>query len=162
MKSKTIVGFAKVLPDDATITQVEFTAAVEAARAIYCLAQNICYCFDLDGNLIEDWSGIKTRTRNRMKEDHEGRWKRKVNYEEEEIERLSNSSSSSVHVGLLDSCSAEEMTSQKLFKLGAKPQWSAHADWPNMSDESSATPIPPWRDKSRLRLTTKDGGRTDV
>ena len=98
----------------------------------------------------------KTKTRNRMKEDHEGRWKRKVNDEEEEIERLSNSSSSSVHVGLLDSCSGEDMTSQKHFKLGAKPKWSAHADWPNTSDESSATPIPPWRDKSRWRVTTKN------
>ena len=80
----------------------------------------------------------------------EGRCKRMVNDEEEEIARLSNSLSSSVHVGLLDSCSAKEMTRQKHFKLGAKPQWSAHADWPNMSDESSAIPIPPWRDKSPL------------
>ena len=77
MKSKTIVEFAKVLADDATITQAECTGAVETARTIRCLAQNRCVFFDLDGNLIEDWSGNKTRTRNRMKEDHEGSWKRK-------------------------------------------------------------------------------------
>ena len=47
------------------------------------------------------------------------------------------------------------MTSQKHYKLGAKPKWSAHADWPSMSgDESSATPIPPWRDKSLWRIIT--------
>ena len=34
------------------------------------------------------------------------------------------------------------------YKLGARPKWSAHADWPNMSEDSSTTPIPPWRDKS--------------
>ena len=45
---------------------------------------------------------------------------------------------------------------QKHYKLGAKPKWSAHhADWPSMSDESSATPIPPWRDKSLWRITTR-------
>ena len=93
--------------------------------------------------------------RNRMKEDYEGRWKRKAHDEEEEIARLSHSLSSSVHVGIPNSCSVEEMTSQKRYKLGAKPEWSAHAEWPSMSgDESSATPFPPWRDKSLWRITT--------
>ena len=123
MKWKTIVEFAKVLPDDAK-TQAECTTAIETTRTICCLAQKRCVCFNFDGNLIEDWSGNKTRTRNRMREDHEGKFKRKVNDEEEEIAILSNSSSSSVHVGLLDSCSAEEMTNQKYFTLGARPEWS--------------------------------------
>ena len=79
MKWKTIVEVAKVLPDDATITLAECTAAVEAARAICCLARTGSVCFDLDANLIEDWSGNKTRIRNGMKEDQEGRWKRKQN-----------------------------------------------------------------------------------
>ena len=34
------------------------------------------------------------------------------------------------------------------------PTWSAHADWPNMSsDESSETPIPPWRNQSLWPIT---------
>ena len=83
-----------------------------------------------------------------MKDEFEGRWR----MEEEEISRLSRSLSSSVHVDISDSGSVEEM-SQKHFKLGAKPKWSAHADWPNLSEDSSATPIPPWRDKSLWRIT---------
>ena len=39
MEWRTTVEVAKVLPDDATITQAETTAAVEAARAICCLVQ---------------------------------------------------------------------------------------------------------------------------
>ena len=67
-----------------------------------------------------------------------------------------------MHVDISDSGSAEEL-SQKHYKLGAKPKWSAHADWLDMSDESSATPIPPWRDKSLWRITNdKNLGRTDV
>ena len=58
-----------------------------------------------------------------------------------------------MHVEISDSGSVEEM-SQKHFKLGAKPKWSAHADWPNLSEDSSATPIPPWRDKSLWRIIT--------
>ena len=113
MKWTTIVEVAKVLPDDAPKTQAECTAAVDAVRAICCLARTGCICFDLDGNLIEDWSGNTTRTRNRMQEDYEGRWKRKAKDAEEEIARLSHSLSSSVHAGISDSCSVEEMTSQK-------------------------------------------------
>ena len=58
-----------------------------------------------------------------------------------------------VHVDISDSDSAEEM-SQKHYKLGAKPEWSAHADWPNLSEDPSTTTIPPWRDKSLWRITT--------
>ena len=74
----------------------------------------------------------------------------------EDISRLSRSPSSFVHADISDSGSVEEM-SQKHHKLGAKPMWSAHhADWRSMSDKSSATPIPPWRDKSLWRtMTTK-------
>ena len=49
---------------------------------------------------------------------------------------------------------AEEMD-QKHSKLGAKPNWSAHADWPNMSgDESFTTTMPPLRDHTLWRITT--------
>ena len=61
MKWKTIVEVTKVLPDDATITQAECTFAVEAAKAICCLARTGSISFDLDGNLIEDCSRNKKR-----------------------------------------------------------------------------------------------------
>ena len=48
MKWKTTVEVANVLPDDATITQAERTAAGEAARAICCLARTGIICSDLD------------------------------------------------------------------------------------------------------------------
>ena len=99
MMWRTIIEVAKILPNDATVTQAERTASVEAARAICCLARIGCICFDLDRNLIEDWRGNKTRTRNPMKEDFEDRWKN----EEEEVARLSHSLSSSVHVDISDS-----------------------------------------------------------
>ena len=83
MKWRTIIEVAKIFPDDATVTQAECTAAVEAARAICCLARTGRICFDLDGKLIEDWRGNKTTTRNKMKED---RWKE----EKEEVARLSH------------------------------------------------------------------------
>ena len=54
MKWRTITEVAKILPDNATVTQAECTAAVEAARAICCLARTGSICFDLDGILIED------------------------------------------------------------------------------------------------------------
>ena len=66
MKWRTIIEVAKILPDDATVTQAECTAAVEAARAICCLARTGCMCCDLDGKLIEDWSENKIRTINKM------------------------------------------------------------------------------------------------
>ena len=47
---ETSVEVAKTLPDDATITETETTAAVEAARAICCSVQSAWIRFDLDGN----------------------------------------------------------------------------------------------------------------
>ena len=124
MKWSTIIEVAKILLDDAIVKQAECTAAVEAARAICCLARTGSICLDLDENLIEDCSRNKTRKRNKMKDDFEGRWKK----EEEEMSRLSRSLSSSVHVDISDSGSAEE-TSQKHYILEAKRKWSAlHAD----------------------------------
>ena len=117
MKWKTIIEVAKILPDEATVTQAECTAAVGAARAICCLARTGSICFDLDGNLIEDCSRNKTKRRNTMKDDFEGRWRK----EEEDISRLSRSLSSSVHVDISDSGSVEEM-SQNHYKLGGQTQ----------------------------------------
>ena len=91
----------------------------------------------------------KTRKRNEMKADSEGRWKKK-----EEISRPSHSLSSSFQEDIFDSDSAEEMD-QKHSKLGAKPNSCAHADWPKMSgDESFTTTMPPWRDHTLWRITT--------
>ena len=84
-----------------------------------------------------------------MREEFEGRWR----MQEEEISRLSRSSSSSVHVDISISGYVEEV-SQKHYKLGAKPKWSAHVDRPDLSEDSSTTPIPLWRDKSLWRITT--------
>ena len=58
MKWKPNVEVAKVLLDDATITHAECTAAVEAAKAICCLARTGNICFDFGGNLIEQ--GLET------------------------------------------------------------------------------------------------------
>ena len=80
----------KNLPNDATVTQAECTAAVETARAICCLARKGCMCYDLDGNIIEHYNESKTRKRDVMGDDFEGRWKRK-----EKDTRLPNSSSTS-------------------------------------------------------------------
>ena len=116
MKWRTNSEAAKNLPVNATVTQAECTAAVEAARAICCLARTGSICFDLDGNLIEDCSRSTTKKRNRMKDDFGGRWRK----EEEEIPRLSRSPSSSVHIDISDSGSVEEM-SQKHHKWGPSP-----------------------------------------
>ena len=90
-----------------------------------------------------------------MKEDYEGRWKSKTKDEEEDDPRISHSVSISVLVGISDTFSVDEMTSQKHDKLGAKPKRSAHADLPCMNcDVSSTTPNPPWRDRSLWRITT--------
>ena len=149
IKWRTIVEFAEILPDDASVTQAECMAAVEAARAMCCVARDGCISFDLDEKLIEDYNENKTRKRNEMKADSEGRWKKK-----EEISRPSHSLSSSFQEDIFDSDSAEEMD-QKHSKLGAKPNWCAHADWPNMSgDESFTTTMPPWRDHTLWRITT--------
>ena len=85
MKRKTITEVAKILPDNATVTQAECTAAVDAAKAICSLARSGSICFDLDGNLIEDYSRNTTKKRHKMKEEFEGRWR----MQEEEISRLS-------------------------------------------------------------------------
>ena len=61
MKWRTIIEVAKVLPDDAAVTQAECTAASEAAIAICCLARSGSICFDLDGKLIEDCSRNRTK-----------------------------------------------------------------------------------------------------
>ena len=72
MKWRTITEVAKILPDNATVTQAECTAAVEAARAICWLARTGSICFDLHGNLIEDCSRNKTKKRNKTKDDFKG------------------------------------------------------------------------------------------
>ena len=81
---KTIVEVANVLPDDATITLAETAAAVGTARAICSLAQSGRICFDLDGNLIEDWNKSGTRKGIRLKKCNEGRRKRRPQNEEKE------------------------------------------------------------------------------
>ena len=149
MKWKTITEVAKILPNNATVTRAKCTDAVDATEAICSLARSGSMCFYLDGNLIEDSSRNTTKKRHKMREEFGGRWR----MQEEEISRLSRSRSSSVHVDISDSGSVEEM-SQKHYKLGAKPKWSAHADLPKLSEDSSTTPIPPWRDKSLWRITT--------
>ena len=76
--------------------------------------------------------------------------------DEHDDAQISHSLSTTVLVGISDTCSVEEMTSQQHYKLGAKDKWSDHADLPCTSgDESSLIPIPPWRDISLLRITTK-------
>ena len=117
-------GCKKTLPDDATLTQAECTAASAAVLAICCLARTGSICFDLDEKSIEDCSRNRTKKRNSMAEDVEGRWKE----QEEKILKLSHSSSSSFHVDISESGSAEEMD-QKHCKLGATLKWSVHADW---------------------------------
>ena len=128
----------------------ECTAAVDAAKAICSLARCGSICFDLDGNLIEDYRRNKTKKRHRMSEEFEGRWR------DCEKRRFLDSHAPDHHLWLVDisdSGSVEEM-SQKHYRLGAKPKWSAHADWPDLSEDSSTTPNPPWRDKSLWRITT--------
>ena len=61
MKWRTITEVAKILLDTATVTQAERTAAVEAARAICCLARSGSICFDLDANLIKIPAETKQR-----------------------------------------------------------------------------------------------------
>ena len=108
MSWKTIVEVAKILLDDATITQADSTAAVEAAGAIRCLTRTARICFDLDGNLIEDWNENGTRKGNRTKERYEGRGKRKIQDEEKVAAQCPRSISSSVRVGISESISVEK------------------------------------------------------
>ena len=60
MNWKTIVEVSKVFPDDATITQAETFAVVEAAKAS-CVARTGSISFDLDGNLIKEWEKRKKK-----------------------------------------------------------------------------------------------------
>ena len=66
MKWKTITEVAKILPNNATETQAECTAAVDAAKAICSLARCGSICFDLDGNLIDDYRRNKNKKRHKM------------------------------------------------------------------------------------------------
>ena len=59
IKWRTIIE----VPNNATVTQTECTAAVEEARAICCLARTGCICFYLGVHLIEDYNKNKTRKR---------------------------------------------------------------------------------------------------
>ena len=43
-------------------TQAECTAAVEAAKAVCCLARTGSICSDLDGKLIDDYKNCKDNT----------------------------------------------------------------------------------------------------
>ena len=65
MEWRTVIEVAKILPEEATVTQAECTAAVEAARAICCLARTGCMCFDFDGNLIEDFNKKQDKEKER-------------------------------------------------------------------------------------------------
>ena len=51
MKWRTVIEVAKTLPNDATVTEAECTAAVELTRAFCSLARTGRISFDLDGNL---------------------------------------------------------------------------------------------------------------
>ena len=84
MEWKITVEVAKVLPDDATITQAETTAAVDAVTAICCLVHTGQIIFDLDVNLIEEWDKNTTRTKNRMKGNTEERERRKRKLDDED------------------------------------------------------------------------------
>ena len=123
MEWTTTVEVAKVLPDDATITQAETTAAVEAARAICCLVQTGQIIFDLDGNLIEEWDKTAKRTKIRMEENTEKRRKRKIDDDNfASPTDTSRSNFASLPAVISASISAKEMTSSRYFKLGARPK----------------------------------------
>ena len=62
IKWKTIIEVARIIVNDATVTQAECTAAVEAAKAVCCLARTGSMCFDLDGKLIDDYKNCKDNT----------------------------------------------------------------------------------------------------
>ena len=141
MVRKTIVEVAKVLPDDATRTQAETFAAVEAAKAI-CSFRTGSISFDLDGNRFGGWD--KNEKRNRKKIGNEGGRTRIFHDEGQDVARFSRSASSSVLAGISDLFSVKEMTNQRYSKLGAKPKWAAHADQPTLAcGETPLTPIPP-------------------
>ena len=134
----------KVLLDDATVTQAETIAAIEAARAICCLVQTGQIIFILDGSLIEEWDKNTNRTKIRMKVNTEER--RKIKRDFPCPTDLSRSNSASLPTVISASISAKEVTSSRYFKLGVRPkaQPASIQPCPNCCD----TAIPPWRDKS--------------
>ena len=70
---RTVIEVAKILPTDATVTQAECTAAVEAAKATCCLARKGCISSDLDGNLIEEYNKTRQGKGTKWKNTFEGR-----------------------------------------------------------------------------------------
>ena len=149
---KTIVEVAKTLPDHATITQAETTAAVEVARAICCLVQSGCTRSDLDGNLMEDWDENGKGNRNRMKDHTEGMHKSKLDDGNHDIAAdMSNSIALSIPADIPTSISVS--LSARHSKLGARPKWRAQAAPSQPCASCGDTVVPPWRDKSLWRVT---------
>ena len=113
---------AKNLLVNATITQAESTAAVEAARAFCCLVHSGCIRIGLDGNVMEDWD-------DRMKDHTEDRHKRKRDAENHDIDAdIANSISLSLPADILVSLRAtNEMASARHYKLVARPMWPPQA-----------------------------------
>ena len=58
-------------PCDATITQAETTAALEATRAVCSLVHSGCSTSDLDGNFVEDWDENDKANRKLEERSHE-------------------------------------------------------------------------------------------
>ena len=150
------VEVAKVFPYDATITQAETIAAVEAARAICCLVQTGQIIFDLEGNLIDEWTktlkGLKTGWKRTLKRETQ----KKLDDENfVSATDISHSDSASLPAVIWASISAKEMTSSRYFKLGARTTRALPAPTqpcPNCGDPT----IPPWRDKSLWTITTTE------
>ena len=152
---RTTVEVAKVLPGDATITQAETAAAVEAARATSCRAQTGQIIFGLDGNLIEEWDKNAKWTKNRMKEHTEERRKRKLADEDfASSTDNSHSHSASLSAVISESISAKVMTSSRYFKLGARPKWTTQPAPTQPCPNCGETTIPPWRPKPVWRITS--------
>ena len=107
--------------DDATITQAETTAVVEAARSICCLVQT--GQINKGGKLIEEWNQIMGRKRSgwkrTLKEDKSKRDDRTFIHLPIDI---SSSNSASFTMVISTSILAKEMTSSSYFELGASPK----------------------------------------
>ena len=132
----------------------QFVVENECRETKYKVDSQSMRLFGLRNDHAEDVHRADANRLENMKDEFEGRWR----MEEEEMSRLSRSLSSSVHVDISDSGSFEEM-SQKHYKLGAKPKWSAHADWPNLSEDTYSTV------EGQITVANhydKDCGRTDV
>ena len=141
LKWRTFVEVARILLNDATVTQPECTTAVEAARAICCLARTGSICFDLDVKLIEDHNGNKTRQRNGMKEDTEGRWKKPEITSRFQIlhPHLVILSFFRTLIGRFRIKQISVTLALPRWIRGLPPTWSAHVDWPNVSGDESST-----------------------